>query len=74
MSYNDTDRQVKYAIENGFRGSQSRLGAIDKNTYDIQKDVDIISQICVCIGVASVISVLLNLFMFIMMVKIVMSM
>jgi len=74
MTYNNTDREVKYAVENGLSGVRGKLGSIEKQVYDIQKDVDLITQIGMTIGVAAVILSILGLLGFAVLVKIMTSM
>lgn len=70
MSYNDTDEQVKYAIENGTAKLSSDIHRLDKDLYDIKQDTDLLTQIGVCVGVAAVALTIMGLFCMILMFKI----
>lgn len=74
MTYNNTDQEVKYAVENGLSGVRDKLGGIEEKSYDIARDTGLLTEIGVAVGTGVIIIALLNFFEFIMMVKIIMSM
>lgn len=74
MTYNNTDQEVKYTVENGLSGVRDKLGGIEEKSYDIARDTDLLAEIGVAVGIGVIIIALLNFFEFIMMVKIMMSM
>lgn len=74
MTYNNTDQEVKYTVENGLSGVRDKLGGIEEKSYDIARDTDLLTEIGVAVGIGVIIIALLNFFEFIMMVKIMMSM
>lgn len=74
MTYNNTDQEVKYTVENGLSGVRDKLGGIEEKSYDIARDTDLLTEIGVAVGIGVIIIALLNFFEFIMLVKIMMSM
>ena len=74
MTYNNTDQEVKYTVENGLSGVRDKLGGIEEKSYDIARDTDLLTEIGVAVGIGVIIIALLNFFEFIMMAKIMMSM
>lgn len=74
MTYNNTDQEVKYTVENGLSGVRDKLGGIEEKSYDIARDTDLLTEIGVAVGIGVIIIALLNFFEFIMLVKIMMNM
>lgn len=61
------DMSKHYEIKNELSSTNSKLGGIDKQTYEINRNVDLLTEWAVAIGVAMVAITLMNLIMMIMM-------
>jgi len=61
-----SDDSRHYEIKNELSSANNKLGAIDKQSYDINRNVELLTEWAVVVGIAMVSIALINLIIMIM--------